>query len=240
MTKKVIIIGATSGIGKALVEVYAQKGYEIGITGRRVNLLEEISNSMPKTIFHIQKMDVAETEISRNQMAALVEKMGEIDTIIINAGVGFPKATYEQELQTIDINVRGFMALAEWSYSYFKSIGGGKLSGISSVAATRSSPHAPEYHASKAFMSSYMEGLRLRSKKWNPTVSVTDIRPGFVDTAMTKSNKGMFWVATPERAAEQIFAAIESKKNVQYVTKRYWLIGTLLKALPEWLLAKVM
>jgi short-subunit dehydrogenase len=85
-----------------------------------------------------------------------------------------------------------------------------------------------------------MEGLRLRSRKWNLNISVTDIRPGYVDTPMTKSNKGMFWVATPEKAASQIYDAINARKSVVYITKRYVLLAALLRILPEWLIAKIM
>jgi short-subunit dehydrogenase len=240
MKQKIIIIGATSGIGLALAEAYLQQGHTVGVTGRRTHLLEEIKAKHPTAQVFVETMDVALHDASRATLASLVEKMGGADVIIINAGIGVPKATYEDEIATVDINVRGFTALAHWSYGYFKQKGGGRLAGVSSVAGVRSSPYAPEYHASKAFMSSYMEGLRLRSAKWKDNVSVTDIRPGFVDTPMTKQNKGMFWVATPEKAANQIINAIEAKRGVAYITKRYVLLASLLKLMPEWLLGKVM
>jgi len=238
--KKIVIIGATTGIGRALAELYAQKGYEMAITGRRLNLLEEIKDKYPTSKIITRQMDVADTESSRKTMDELVKVLGGIDIVLLNAGVGYPKATYEQELSTVDINARGFLALANWSYEYFTTKGSGQFAGVSSVAGVRSSPYAPEYHASKAFISSYMEGLRMRSRKWNPNISVTDIRPGYVDTPMTKSNKGMFWVATPEKAASQIYDAINARKSVVYITKRYVLLANLLRILPEWLIAKFM
>lgn len=238
--KKIVIIGATTGIGRASAELYAQKGYEVAITGRRLNLLDEVKDKYPNAKIITRQMDVADTESSRKTMDELAEILGGIDIILLNAGVGYPKATYEQEISTVDINARGFLALANWSYEYFSKKGSGQFAGVSSVAGVRSSPYAPEYHASKAFISSYMEGLRLRSRKWNPNISVTDIRPGYVDTPMTKSNKGMFWVATPEKAASQIYDAINARKSVVYITKRYVLLATLLRILPEWLIAKMM
>lgn len=236
---KIVIIGATTGIGRSLAEFYASKGYEIGITGRRIALLEEIKLTFPNTKIYTKAMDVTQTDSARQAMSNLFELMGDIDLIIINAGVGFPKANYEQELETIDVNVRGFLALANWSYQYFVQKGGGQLVGISSLASLTGSPYSPEYHASKAFMANYMSGLRLRSSKFNHKITVTDIRPGFVDTPMTKQNKGMFWVASPEKAALQISEAISSKKKVAYITKRYALIAIILKIIPEWLFAKV-
>ncbi|MDP5120965.1 MAG: SDR family NAD(P)-dependent oxidoreductase [Spirosomaceae bacterium] len=237
---KIIIVGATSGIGKSIAEHYISKNHTVGITGRRTEKLSEIKSNSTNTEIYAAFMDVANTEESRMGLAALVEQMGGCDVLIINAGVGFPKATYEQEMQVVDINARGFMALANWGFEYFKTQKKGHLVGISSVAATRSSPYAPEYHATKAFMSSYLQGLRYRSAKWYKNIHVTDIRPGFVETAMTEENKTMFWVATPQKAARQIAEAIESKKAVAYVTKRYVLIAWLMKLMPDWIYTKVM
>jgi short-subunit dehydrogenase len=235
---KIVLIGATTGIGRSLAELYATLGHEMVISGRRVVLLQEIKNKFPKTKIHILEMDVSQTNESRLKMEKAERLLDGIDMVIINAGVGFQKATYEQEMNTIDINVRGFTALAQWSYKYFAQKGIGQLVGVSSLASLTGSAYSPEYHASKAFMANYMSGLRMRSTKYNPNVYVTDIRPGYVDTPMTKHNKGMFWVATPEKAAQQIVVAIAARKKVVYVTKRYQIIALLLNLLPEWLICK--
>jgi short-subunit dehydrogenase len=237
--KKIVIIGATTGIGRSLSELYAQKGYEIAITGRRLHLLDDIKSAFPDVKIHCRQMDVTDVEASCKTMQELADSMNGFDVVIINAGVGFQKATAAQEMATIDINVRGFLGLARWSYDYFKTQKSGHIVGISSIAAVRSSPYAPEYHASKAFMSSYMEGLRFRSKKAFRHITITDIRPGYVDTPLTKGQKGMFWVASSIKAAAQIADAIERKAGVAYITKRYQLLAWLLKLLPDWAMAKV-
>lgn len=236
---KIIIIGATTGIGKALAEIYIAAGHEVTITGRRLNLLKAIQDAHPDKNVYISPIDVADIDNARRIIEELTNQNGGFDKVVINAGVGFGKADFEQEIQTIDINVKGFVAIAQWAYGYFRNRGGGHIIGVSSLAALRSSPYAPEYHASKAFISSYMEGLRLRSAKNRHNIIVTDIRPGFVDTPMTRQNKGMFWVAPPEKAARQIAQAIEAKKNVAYITKRYFLLAILIKLFPEWLYARI-
>jgi len=235
---KIVLIGASTGIGRSLAELYASLGHEMVISSRRTVLLRAIKDKFPKTKIHVLEMDVAQTDESRLKMEEAEQLLDGIDLVIINAGVGFQKATYEQEMNTIDINVRGFTALAQWSYKYFAKKGNGHLVGVSSLASQTGSAYSPEYHASKAFMANYMSGLRMRSSKFYPNVYVTDIRPGFVDTPMTKQNKGMFWVATPEKAAQQIAIAIAARKKIVYVTKRYQLIALLLNLLPEWLIAK--
>ena len=236
---KIIIIGATTGIGHSLAELYISKGDEVTLTGRRIALLEEIKAQFPNSKVHIKTIDVADIYSARQTIQKLSEEVKGFDLIIINAGVGFQKATFEEEINTVDINARGFLAIANWAYEYFKNKGGGQIAGVSSLAALRGSPYAPEYHATKAFVSSYMEGLRLRSIKNKHHITITDIRPGFVDTPMTKQNKGMFWVATPEKASKQIYEAIEAKKNIAYITKRYFLLAILMKILPQWIYSKV-
>lgn len=238
---KIIIIGATSGIGKSLAAYYAAGDHVLGITGRRTEKLTEIEKDFSSTTIHSLFMDVAKVEKSRLVMEELVAKMGGCDLIIINAGVGFEKANYKQELQTLDVNARGFMSLANWSFEYFKKQGKGHLAGITSLAGIRSSPYATDYHATKAFASSYLQGLRYRSAKWyNKSITVSDIRPGFVETAMTENNKKMFWVAKPEKAAKQIAQALKKKKNVAYITKRYAIIAFVLRVLPDWIYKRVM
>lgn len=235
---KIVLIGATTGIGRSVAELYATQGHEMVITGRRITLLEEIQKAFPNNKITALEMDVAKTDEARAKMDEAEQILNGIDLVIINAGVGFQKATYEQEMNTIDINTRGFTALAQWSYKYFTQKGGGHLVGVSSLASLTGSAYSPEYHATKAFMANYMSGLRMRSAKYNPSIYVTDIRPGYVDTPMTKQNKGMFWVATPEKAAVQIVDAIAAKKKVAYITKRYYLIALILRLSPEWLIAK--
>ena len=235
---KIVIIGATTGIGRSVAELYAAQGHEMVITGRRTTLLEEIQKAFPIAKISVLEMDVAKTDEARSKMDEAEKILNGIDLVIINAGVGFQKATYEQEMNTVDINARGFTALAQWSYKYFVQKGGGHLVGVSSLASLTGSAYSPEYHATKAFMANYMSGLQMRSAKYNPKVYVTDIRPGYVDTPMTKQNKGMFWVATPEKAARQIIEAIAAKKKVAYITRRYQIIAGLLKLMPEWLINK--
>jgi short-subunit dehydrogenase len=97
---------------------------------------------------------------------------------------------------------------------------------------------APSYNATKAFQINYLEGLRLNADKAGVEIIVTDVRPGYVDTDMAKGD-GMFWVANVERAAQQIFTAIKRKKKVVYITKRWRIIGWLLRIIPYFLLRKL-
>ncbi|MGH1352551.1 MAG: SDR family NAD(P)-dependent oxidoreductase [Methyloligellaceae bacterium] len=239
MQKRAIIIGASSGIGKALAEVLSADGYALGLTGRRVPLLQEIQNNLGGDIT-IQEMDVSEQLTAQEQFNKLAGEMGSIDLVIINAGTGYinPDLSYDPEQETIDTNISGFTAIATASYQLFKKQGTGHIVGISSIASFRGSSFAPAYSASKAYVSNYMEGLRLKAFKDKFDLQVTDILPGFVDTPMAKGD-GLFWVASPEKAARQIAGAIKNGKKRAYITKRWRLIAWIMKVLPEALLKRV-
>lgn len=230
--QKAIIVGASSGIGRELAKTMAADGIELGLMARRENKLEELQQELSTPSF-IKSVDVSKPDEACQKLKELIEEMGGMDCIILNAGVGDAKPSFEKTMQIIDINIKGFVALSEYSYGYFKEKGGGQIVGMSSVAALRGARIATVYGASKSFITYYMEGIRAHAHKKKNNITVTDIRPGFVYTDMTKDNKGMFWVASAEKAARQIYNAIRKKKDVAYITKRWSLIGGLMKAIPR-------
>jgi len=160
--------------------------------------------------------------------------MGSIDLIIISAGTGFinPELDWDKENETIAVNVAGFTAIANVAIHYFLKNGAGHLVNISSIAALRGSGSTPAYNASKAFESIYMDGLRHKIAKLHLPITITDIQPGFVDTAMAQG-EGLFWVASPDEAAKQIYQAIKRKKKHAYITKRWRLIAWFFKFAPD-------
>ena len=162
--------------------------------------------------------------------------MGDVDLIILSSGVGFINhdLDWAKEKETIDVNVAGFAIMANVAMHHFLLKGSGHLVGISSIAAIRGDDTAPAYNASKAFISNYLAGLRKKISKAGLPIVVTDVQPGFVDTAMAKGD-GLFWVASPQKAAQQIYKAIKKKKKHVYVTKRWKLIGWLMKTMPEFI-----
>ena len=236
--KKIIIVGATSGIGKELARIYAERGAVLGLTGRRRNLLEEVQSENPGRI-HIASFDVrGEQNISI--LKSLIDEMGGLDLLIYNSGFGDPSKTLDWELDkaTYETNVKGFIEIANFAFNFFVDQGHGHFAATSSIASIRGNSWAPAYSASKAFQSVYLEGLHMKSKKMKANVFVTDIEPGFVDTKMAKGN-GQFWVAPVKKAANQIVNAIDKKKSKAYITKRWWLIAQMMKWAPGWLYHKI-
>jgi len=237
--KKIIIIGATSGIGKELAKTFSLNNYEVGIAGRRANLLKELASELP-TKTYTATIDVKKTEYAIQSLEKLIAEMGNVDIIIISAGIGHinPSLDWLQEKETIDTNVLGFTAMAGVAVRYFIKKGSGHIVGISSIASIRGYDKTPAYNASKAFMSNYLEGLTRKIAKEKLRITATDIQPGFVDTAMAKGDH-LFWVASPKEAAKQIYNAIKQKKEKAYITKRWVIIAWLLRILPRYLYKKL-
>ncbi len=237
--KKAIIIGATSGIGKELARILSRNKYIVGLAGRRIHLLNDLKKELPNDSF-IKKIDVSETDNAINQFKELISEMEDVDLVVISSGVGFVNHDLEwsQEKETIDVNVSGFTAMANIAIHHFLLKGSGHLVGISSIAGIRGDDSAPAYNASKAFVSNYMEGLRKKISKLKMSIVVADIQPGFIDTAMAKGD-GLFWMASPQKAAQQIYKAILKKRRHAYITKRWRVIGWLMKILPEFIYNRI-
>lgn len=236
--KKVIIIGATSGIGRELAKLFAANNFLVGITGRREGLLDELQKEFSKNIF-TECFDVTGNQ-NIHCLESLINKLGGLDILIYNSGFGDTSKTldWEIEKQTTQINVNGFVEIVTHAFNYFSNQGHGQIVATSSIASNRGNSWAPAYSASKAFMSNYMEGLHMKAFRGKLNIAITDIQPGFVKTKMAKGN-GQFWVVPVKKAVSQIYTAIEKKKRRAYISKRWWLIATIMNLLPYWIYKRI-
>lgn len=233
--KKAIVIGATSGIGKAVAEILIANNFKVGITGRRVDLLKELHAKYPNSVIY-QAFDVSETETVHENLDELVDQLGGLDLFINFAGIGFenPALEFEPEKITINTNVAGFTAVIGWAFHYLCKQKYGQLCNISSIACLRGYSDAPAYFGSKSFQASYLESLRKRVYIQKSKITITDIRPGFVATNLALGD-GIFWMSTIEKASKQIYEAIKRKAKIAYVTKRWNIIAFLLKIVPTFI-----
>lgn len=238
--KTAIVFGATSGIGKAITEILIKDGYKVAITGRRLEKLKEIKNQYSNQVYVVQN-DIQKVDEVEKTLNEIVLEFETIDLIIQSSGVGHinPKLEWDKEIETIKTNVVGVTKLYDLSYNLFRKQGFGHLVGITSIASIRGNRGAPAYFSSKAYQKAYLESLYMRTKTIkSKKVFITDIRPGFVDTAMALGD-GIFWMVTLEKAAKQIYSAIKKKKRVAYISKRWSIIAFVLKIAPAWLLKKM-
>lgn len=238
MKQNIVILGATSGIGKELARLYAKNGAKVAITGRRTELLKEMSNKEHAFIYsHFDITDIENITATLNDIASQLER---IDTLIISSGTGDinEELDFTVEKRTIDTNITGFTCVCNWVMNYFGKQGSGHLVAITSIAGIRGSKDSPAYNASKSYQINYLEGMRQKAYFMKKPIYVTDIRPGFVDTDMAKG-EGLFWVAPVDKAAKQILQAIHKRKQVVYITKRWRFIGEILKCIPRFVYNKM-
>lgn len=236
--KKMIIIGASSGIGREVARLYAQEGNKVAVTGRRSSLLEELRQEFPEKVitgvFDVRELD------NPKQLDLLVEQMGGMDICLISAGLGTVSKdlAWEIENETYETNVSAFTQVSAWAFNYFVRQGHGQLANISSIASWRGNSHAPAYSASKAYQSVYFEGLRMKAMRLGVPLIITDIQPGFVQTKTAKGNK-RFWVASVHKAARQIKSGMDAGRFRFYVTKRWRLVAWMMKWMPNFIYHKV-
>lgn len=240
MSKRIIIIGATSGIGKELARQACKRGYTTGGTGRRADRLKTLKEELGEQ-FHFTEMDVTSHDEAKSALDSLIREMGGMDIIVLNAGISNYQASSltGMEQKVIDVNVSGFVQLFGKAFQYFKQQGSGHIVGVSSIAGLFGSSRAAPYSASKAFISTYMQAYRQRSNKIREDIVVTDVIPGFVESEMTEGKKGMFWVAKTEKAVSQMLDDIEKRKSYSYITRRWRLVAWLIKLTPNWVLDRI-
>lgn len=238
MSLRIIIVGASSGIGRKMAELYVGQGHKVGVTGRRKHLLEELKEKFPDRI-ETECFDVTQNE-NLSSLASLISKLGGLDMLVISAGWGQPadELLWEIDEKVLKTNVTGFIEIANWSFNYFARQNSGHLVTISSVAANRGSGWAPAYAASKSFQSVYFEGLAIKAKRLKKNILITCIEPGFVNTKMAHGGDKMFWIVPVEKAARQIIHSLSQKKRKVYISRRWWIIARLMRWMPYWIYRK--
>jgi short-subunit dehydrogenase len=234
MSYNVLIVGGTSGLGRQLAQSYAMQGCQVGIIGRRETLLSEIQRQFPDNIRTL-KADISDPAIGE-KVGILIALMKGIDLLIITASiVEFNSGlNLEPEIKTIDTNVSGYVKVINAAWHYFTQKGGGQIAGVTSIASVRGNKNAPAYHASKSFQSTYLESLRIRARHDRNHITITELIPGYMDTAMGRGDR-LFWVATVEDAARQSMRAIARKRTRAFITGRWWFVYHTQKLLPNFI-----
>lgn len=238
--RRIIVVGATSGLGYGLAEKYISDGYIVGLVGRRETILKDMSEGKDNVFF--QSADVTHIDTIGELLQHLTECMGGMDRLVLCSGVGRmnPSLDYALELPTIDTNVRGWTVVVDWAFNYFMRQGFGHIAAISSVAGLRGLSPAPAYAASKSYQIHYLDSLRQRADIAKVPVHVTDVRPGFVRTPLLSVPEKLFWVDEPEKAITAIYKVINTQKRRAVVTKRWAFLAPLMRIAPDWIVEAIL
>ena len=234
MVKRIIIIGATSGIGYEVAKIYWKRGYQLGLAGRRVDRLEEFRKQDPEHI-RIKQLDVT-AEDAADRLDELIRDLGGMDIFLLSSGIGNQNKYLDTSIEqaTIQTNVTGFTRMVLAAYRYFSSQGGGHISVISSIAGTKGLGVAPSYSATKRYQNIYIDALAQLSRMEKQPITFTDIRPGFVATDLLKSGKYPMLMKA-DRVAQHIIKALREKRRVVVIDGRYRVLVFFWRMIPRWL-----
>ena len=242
MNNKVIwITGGSSGIGKALAYKFANEGWQVALSARREELLNEISKSNDN--IHSFPLDVLDFEKCKEVFNKIVTKFENIDIAVFSTGIHDPNSERKINLESIrkimETNFFGTMNSINSVYNYFKDKKSGHISIVSSVAGYRGLPMAGAYCASKSALISYAESLYFEMKRFNVRVSV--VNPGFIKTPMTDQNPfPMPMIVSAEFAAEEMFKGLTKSNSFEiHFPKKFTFIMKILKIMPNWLYLKL-
>ena len=229
---KIIIIGATSGLGRGTAEIFANKGHSVGITGRRSELLEEIASRF--STVRTAQMDVNQND-TISILENLIQNLGGMDMLLYSSGIGEANLNidYENENRTNKTNIDGFTKIACFAYHYFKNQGYGHFAVISSVAGFRGLRGAPSYSATKGYQRLFMESLAQTAHHEKVKIKFTTIVPGFVDTALLKEKYPLILSLT--KAVRIITKGLLKQKRYIYVDGKWRFIVFCMRLIPNWI-----
>lgn len=236
--KKIIIIGASSGLGMRVAEDFARMGWRVGVAARRVDRLEAIREQYPEQIA-VKEIDVTATDAVK-RFEDLIEFIDGMDVLLYAAGTGWynPELDKAKEISAVEVNVKGFTAILGAAYRYFAQIANrlpGQIAVITSVAGARGLGVSPAYSASKRYQWTYLTALEQLAYTRQVNVKITDIRPGFIDTALLQQdpNKSTLpLLMSVDYAAPLIEKAILRQRRVAYVDSRWAVMSALMRSVP--------
>lgn len=233
--KRAIIVGATSGIGRAYARILIEQGWTVGIAGRRTQLLEELRSLAPNRIF-TKTIDV-QADDAAQRLEQLIESVGGMDLYFHASGIGklTMQLSADQEAETLKTNGVGFVRLVSTAFDYFSRQGSGHIAAITSVAGTRGIGLAAAYSASKRFQSTYLDALEQLAHTQKLRIAITDIRPGFVETAFLANIHTYPFVMNVETVATSIHHALERRKRIAIIDWKYRIIVYGWHLIPKWL-----
>lgn len=231
--KRVVIIGASSGMGQEVAKLLLAEGCHLGIAARREDRLLELKQLAPDRV-EVQAIDVT-AEDAEMRLRELINRLGGMNLFFYASGIGKQNRTLtpDIELNTVNTNGMGFTRMIGEAYRYFAEQGKGHIAAITSIAGTKGLGPAPSYSATKAMQNVYLQALEQQANARNLKIRFTDIRPGFVDTDLLKGDFHYPMMLKPENVARQIVRAINNKRHIKVIDWRYALMTALWRRIPR-------
>ena len=231
--KKVVIIGASSGMGLEVAKLLLAEGCTLGVAARREDRLQALK------LLATDRVEVATIDVTADDAAerlrSLIDRLGGMDLFFYASGIGKQNRILSPdiELNTMNTNGMGFTRMIGEAYRYFAEQGHGHIAAITSIAGTKGLGPAPSYSATKAMQNVYLQALEQQANARGLKICFTDIRPGFVDTDLLKGDFHYPMMLKPEKVARQIVKALKNKRHIKVIDWRYALMTAVWRRIPR-------
>ena len=235
MSKTAIIVGASSGIGLEVAKLLLADGWHLGVAARREEPLMALKAIAPKCV-EVMTIDVTSPDAGE-RLQSLIEQLGGIDLYFHASGIGKQNRTLSEdiELRTMETNAVGFTRMIGVAYRYFAEQGTGHIAAITSIAGTKGLGPAPAYSATKALQATYLQSLEQQAHQRGLNIRFTDIRPGFVDTALLNDSFHYPVLMRPESVARDIVRSVYQQRHVRVIDYRYRILTFFWRLIPRWI-----
>ena len=228
--KRAVVIGASSGIGLEVAKLLIEQGWMVGVAARRLELLQDLGAAA------VERIDVTADEATE-ALHRLISKLGGMDLFFYASGIGKQNRELIEdiELSTVQTNGVGFTRMIGEAYRYFANQGNGHIAAITSIAGTKGLGPAPSYSATKAMQNVYLQALEQQARSRGLNIRFTDIRPGFVDTALLSGDFHYPMMLKPERVAKEIVWAVNHHKHIRVIDWKYRILTAVWRRIPRWI-----
>ncbi len=238
--RKIVIMGATSGIGLRCAIILALAGWHVGVAGRNIEVLKKLKKRFPKAIEY-ERIDITSADAPRSLMK-LIERLGGMEVYFHVSGAFSenPDLEISKEAEVLQTNVVGFAQMTATAYKYFKETGQkGQIAAITSVAGTRGIGALAAYSASKKFDQTYLTALEQLAHIQGVNVRFTDIRPGWIRTPLENADRNYPMNMDPEYAVPLILQAMLQRRRVAVIDWRWNLLYRVWRLIPNALWTKL-
>ncbi len=233
---RAVVVGASSGIGREVAKLLLQAGWMIGVAARREDKLLELQQQAPAGKVVVAVIDVTGDD-AEERLEALIHQLGGMDLFFYASGIGKQNRELEKgiETDTVRTNGVGFMRMIGEAYRYFAIKKTGHIAAITSIAGTKGLGPAPAYSATKAMQNVYLQALEQQARQRGLKIRFTDIRPGFVDTALLSGDFHYPLMLRPEKVAREIVWAVAHGKHIRVIDWKYRVLTAVWRRIPRWI-----
>lgn len=232
--KRAIVVGASSGIGLEVAKLLMTQGWKVGVAARRIEQMKDLGAAA------VERIDVT-TDDATEGLQRLISKLGGMDLYFHASGIGKQnrELTADIELATLQTNGVGFTRMIGEAYRYFVKQGSGHIAAITSIAGTKGLGPAPSYSATKAMQNVYLQALEQQARSRGLDIVFTDVRPGFVDTALLAGDFHYPMMLRPEKVAQEIVCAINHHQHIRVIDWRYRILTAVWRRIPRWIWRRI-